>query len=419
MKKLLPFPFEQVKSWTDQYPTPFYVYDEAGIRKTVSDVYKAFAWNKGFREFFAVKATPTPAILRLLAAMDCGADCSSIPEIVLAKGSGISGQRIMFTSNETSAREYQTAREAGAIINLDDITQIENLEKACGIPETVCCRYNPGQFNYATNAIMGHMYDTKFGMKKDQLFSALKTLKEKGAAHLGIHAMLASCSLEQGYYPALARELFGLVLEIRETLGITLSFVDMAGGIGIPYRPEETPIDIIQAGESVRQAYEDMLRSNGIELPLYTEMGRFITGPHGYLLTSVVGKKHIWKEYVGVDASPADLMRPAMYGAYHHITAAGKENLPADQTVDVVGALCENNDKFAVDRPLPQTEIGDVLVIHDAGAHGHAMGYNYNGRLRCAEYLMKEDGNLQLIRRAQTMQDYFATLDIDPEFTIQ
>ena len=416
MKKLLPFSFEQVKNWTGQYPTPFYVYDEAGIRKTVCDVYKAFAWNRGFREYFAVKATPTPAILRLLAAMDCGADCSSIPEIVLAKGSGISGQRIMFTSNETSAREYQTAREAGAIINLDDITQIENLEKACGIPETVCCRYNPGQFNYATNAIMGHMYDTKFGMKKDQLFNALKTLKEKGAAHLGIHAMLASCSLEQGYYPALARELFGLVLEIRETLGITLSFVDMAGGIGIPYRPEENPIDIIQAGEGVLQAYEEMLRPNGIELPLYTEMGRFITGPHGYLLTSVVGKKHIWKEYVGVDASPADLMRPAMYGAYHHITAAGKENLPTDQTVDVVGALCENNDKFAVDRPLPQTEIGDVLVIHDAGAHGHAMGYNYNGRLRCAEYLMKEDGNLQLIRRAQTMQDYFATLDIDPDF---
>ena len=416
MKKQLPFTTEQVKSWTGQYPTPFYVYDEAGIRKTVCDVYKAFAWNRGFREYFAVKATPTPAILRLLAAMDCGADCSSIPEIVLAKGSGISGQRIMFTSNETSAREYQTAREAGAIINLDDITQIENLEKACGIPETVCCRYNPGQFNYATNAIMGHMYDTKFGMKKDQLFNALKTLKEKGAAHLGIHAMLASCSLEQGYYPALARELFGLVLEIRETLGITLSFVDMAGGIGIPYRPEENPIDIIQAGEGVLQAYEEMLRPNGIELPLYTEMGRFITGPHGYLLTSVVGKKHIWKEYVGVDASPADLMRPAMYGAYHHITAAGKENLPTDQTVDVVGALCENNDKFAVDRPLPQTEIGDVLVIHDAGAHGHAMGYNYNGRLRCAEYLMKEDGNLQLIRRAQTMQDYFATLDIDPDF---
>ena len=416
MKKLLPFSAEQVISWTGQYPTPFYVYDEQGIRKTVDDVYKAFAWNPGFREYFAVKATPTPAILRVMESMDCGADCSSIPEILLAKGSGISGQRIMFTSNETSALEYQTAREAGAIINLDDLTQVENLENACGIPETVCCRYNPGQFNYATNAIMGHMYDTKFGMKKEQLFSALKMLKDKGAKRFGLHAMLASCSLEQGYYPALARELFGLVLEIRETLGITLSFVDMAGGIGIPYRPEESPINIIEAGEGVRKAYEEMLTPNGIELAIYTEMGRFITGPHGYLLTHVVGKKHIWKEYVGVDASPADLMRPAMYGAYHHISVAGKENQPAAETVDVVGALCENNDKFAVDRPLPHTEIGDVLVIHDTGAHGHAMGYNYNGRLRCAEYLLGTDGELRMIRRAQTVQDYFATLDVDQDF---
>ena len=416
MKKTLPFSYEQIQDWAGKYPTPFYVYDEAGIRETVKSVNDAFGWNPGFREYFAVKATPTPAILRIMEELNCGADCSSIPEILLAKGSGISGQRIMFTSNETSAAEYQTARDAGAVINLDDLTQIENLENACGIPETVCCRYNPGQFNYATNAIMGHMYDTKFGMKKDQLFQALKTLHEKGAVHLGIHAMLTSCSLEQEYYPALARELFGLVLEIRETLGITLSFVDMAGGIGIPYKPEQNPIDIKAAGEGVRLVYEEMLRANGIELPIYTEMGRFITGPHGYLLTTVVGKKHIWKEYLGVDASPADLMRPAMYGAYHHITVAGKADLPADETVDVVGALCENNDKFAVDRPLPHTEIGDVLVIHDAGAHGHSMGYNYNGRLRCAEYLMHADGKLQMIRRAQTVQDYFATLDVDNEF---
>lgn len=416
MKKSLPFTLEQIKNWKKQIPTPFYVYDEAGIRNTVENIYKAFAWNPGFCEYFAVKATPTPAILRMMAEMGCGADCSSIPEIVLAKGSGISGQRIMFTSNETSVTEYRTAREAGAIINLDDITQIENLEAACGIPETVCCRYNPGQFSYATNAILGHMYDTKFGMKKEQLFSAYKALKEKGAKRFGLHAMLASCCLEQGYYPALARELFGLVLEIRETLGITLSFIDMAGGVGIPYRPEEEAVDIIKAGEGARKAYEEMIAPNGIELPIFTEMGRFVTGPHGYLLTSVVGKKHIWKEYVGVDASPADLMRPAMYGAYHHITVVGKEDQPAAETVDVVGALCENNDKFAIDRPLPHTEIGDVLVIHDAGAHGHAMGYNYNGRLRCAEYLLREDGSLKLIRRAQTMKDYFATLDVDSEF---
>jgi diaminopimelate decarboxylase len=322
----------------------------------------------------------------------------------------------MFTSNETTTAEYRGARDAGAIINLDDITQIENLENACGIPETVCCRYNPGEFQYATNAIMGHMYDTKFGMTKEQLFTSLRTLKEKGASRFGIHAMLASCSLEQGYYPALARELFGLVLEIRETLGITLSFVDMAGGVGIPYKPEQKAIDIAKAGEGVREVYEEMLRSNGIELSLFTEMGRYITGPHGYLLTTVVGKKHIWKEYIGVDASPADLLRPAMYGAYHHITVAGKENCPATQTVDVVGALCENNDKFAIDRPLRPAEIGDVLVIHDAGAHSRSMGYNYNGRLRCAEYLLRPDGSLRMVRRAETPADYFATFDIDTDF---
>lgn len=418
MNKTLPFTYEQTQDWKTQHKTPFYVYDESGIRNTVRDVYRAFAWNPGFREYFAVKATPTPAILRILSAMDCGADCSSVPEILLAEGSGISGQRIMFTSNETVPEEYRAAREAGAIINLDDLTQVENLERACGIPETVCCRYNPGEFRFADNAIMGHMYDTKFGMKKEQLFEALRVLKSKGASRLGIHAMLASCSLAQDYYPALARELFGLVLEIRESLGITLSFVDMAGGIGIPYKPEQNPVDIITAGEGVHRVYDEMLRSNGIELPLCTEMGRFITGPHGYLVTSVVGKKHIWKEYVGVDASPADLMRPAMYGAYHHITVMGKGNDPAAETVDVVGSLCENNDKFAVDRPLPHVETGDTLVIHDAGAHGHAMGYNYNGRLRCAEYLLREDGSLQLIRRAQTVQDYFATLDVDPEFSV-
>ena len=407
---------EKAEQIAKKYPTPFYLYDEAGIRNRARLVNKAFAWNKGFKEYFAVKATPNPYILQILKEEGCGADCSSLTELQMSHAAGLTGHDVMFSSNETPAEDMQLAKEMGAIINLDDLTQIENLENACGIPETVCCRYNPGQFNYATNAIMGHMYDTKFGMKKDQLFQALKTLHEKGAVHLGIHAMLTSCSLEQEYYPALARELFGLVLEIRETLGITLSFVDMAGGIGIPYKPEQDPIDIKAAGEGVRLVYEEMLRANGIELPIYTEMGRFITGPHGYLLTTVVGKKHIWKEYLGVDASPADLMRPAMYGAYHHITVAGKADLPADETVDVVGALCENNDKFAIDRLLPHTEIGDILVIHDAGAHGHSMGYNYNGRLRCAEYLMHADGTLQMIRRAQTVQDYFATLDVDNEF---
>ncbi len=416
MNKTLPFSFEQIRDWKDRYPTPFYVYDEAGIRQTVQSVNAAFAWNPGFREYFAVKATPTPAVLRILSELGCGADCASVPEILLATASGMKGQRIMFTSNETLPSEYRAAREAGAIINLDDITQVENLEHACGIPETVCCRYNPGKFESFTNAFIGSSENSKFGMTGPQLFEALAALRQKGARRFGIHAMLASCSLDEGYYPALARELFSLVLEIRERLGITLSFIDLAGGVGIPYRPEEKPVDIIAIGENVRSVYDEIIRPASIDLAIFTEMGRFITGPHGYLLTTVVGKKHIHKEYVGVDASAADLMRPAMYGAYHHITAAGKDSQVPCETVDVVGPLCENNDKFAIDRQLPHTEAGDVLVIHDAGAHGHSMGYNYNGRLRCAEYMLHTDGELSLIRRAETAADYFATLDIDEEF---
>ncbi len=416
MKKTLPFSTEQVSAWKKSIPTPFYVYDEAGIRETVKAVYDAFSWNPGFREYFAVKALPTPAVLRILSEMNCGADCASVPEILLARGSGMTGQRIMFTSNETQGAEYRAAAEAGAVINLDDLTQADNLAASCGVPETVCCRYNPGAFENFTNAFIGSSADSKFGMTEAQLYEAFSRLREKGAVRFGIHAMLASCSLDEGYYPALARELFRLVLSIRDKLGITVSFVDLAGGVGIPYRPEEEGVDIAAVGEGVRKAYEEMIRANGMELSIFTEMGRFITGPHGYLLTSVVGKKHIHKEYVGVDASAADLMRPAIYGAYHHITVSGKEDLPSAGIADVVGPLCENNDKFAVDRELPHTDIGDVLVIHDAGAHGRSMGYNYNGRLRCAEYLLRPDGSLKLVRRAETAADYFATLDIDPEF---
>lgn len=415
--KRTPFTAQQVRDWTANIQTPFYVYDEAGIRSTVRSLYEAFAWNPGFREYFAVKALPTPGILRILAEMDCGADCASIPEILLAQGSGMGKERIMFTSNQTRSAEYHAAREAGAIINLDDLTQVEHLESSCGIPEKVCCRYNPGNFEFATNAILGHMYDTKFGMTKPQLFEAYAGLRDKGARQFGLHSMMASCSLEQDYYPALARELFSLVLELKQTLEITISFVDLAGGVGIPYKPDEKPVNIKAAGEGVRQAYEEILRANGIELSIFTEMGRFVTGPHGYLLTTVVGKKHIYKEYVGVDASAADLLRPAMYGAYHEITVSGRESQPCTQKVDVVGPLCENNDKFAIDRMLPETAIGDVLVIHDAGAHGRTMGYNYNGRLRCGEYLMRPDGSLKLIRRGETIQDLFATLDVDPEFS--
>ena len=321
----------------------------------------------------------------------------------------------MFSSNETRDEEYRAARAAGAIVNLDDLTQVENLERACGVPETVCCRYNPGKFE-RTNEIMGHQYDSKFGMTRPQLFEAIARLKEKGAKKFGVHAMLASCTLDNGYFPALARELFALALEIRDALGVTLRFIDLSGGLGIPYLPEEKPLDIFQVGEGVREAYDELLAANGISLSLCAELGRYITGPYGFLVTSVIGKKHIYKEYIGVDASASDLMRPAMYGAYHHITVPGKENEPAAGKFDVVGSLCENNDKFAVDRPLPGLDEGDILVIHDAGAHGHAMGYNYNGRLRCAELMLREDGSLKMIRRAETMEDYFVTLDIDKDF---
>ena len=415
MTETLPFTLEQAKRWREQYPTPFYIYDEAGIRKCVEDLKTAFAWNEGFREYFAVKAAPTPGILRLLRDLGCGADCASVPEVEMSVRCGVSGERIMFSSNETRPEEYRAAVEAGAIINLDDLTQVDVLERACGIPETVCCRWNPGKFAY-TNEIMGHQYDSKFGMTRPQLFEAMKLLREKGAKRFGVHAMLASCTLDNEYYPHLARELFGLALDLRETLGITLSFIDLSGGIGIPYRPEEKPVDIFAVGAGVKAVYDELLTKNGISLSLYTEMGRYITGPYGYLLTTATGKKHIYKEYIGVDASASDLMRPAMYGAYHHITVLGKERAPTETTVDVVGSLCENNDKFAVDRALPAVEDGDILVIQDAGAHGHAMGYNYNGRLRCAELMLHADGRLTMMRRAETMRDYFATLDVDPEF---
>ena len=415
MRETLPFSLEQAQQWRSDYGTPLYVYDEAGIRKCVQDLYRAFSWNEGFREYFAVKALPTPAILRLLESLDCGADCASVTELMLSVRSGISGKRIMFSSNQTSQEEYRAACKAGAIINLDDITQIENLEQACGLPDTVCCRYNPGTFQI-TNDIMGHLYDSKFGMTPEQLFEALAILKEKGVRHFGIHAMLASCSLDEIYYPNLARELFTLVLQIREKLGITLEFVDLSGGIGIPYRPGEKAVDIFAIGEGVRAVYEELLTANGISLAIYTEMGRYITGPYGYLVTTAIGKKHIFKEYVGVDATACDLMRPAMYGSYHHVRVLGKETAPCTTTVDVVGSLCENNDKFAVDRALPEIENGDLLVIEDAGAHGRSMGYNYNGKLRPAEVLLRPDGSAKLIRRRETPADYFATLDVDDAF---
>lgn len=412
MKKTVPFTLSDAQRWREQYPTPFYVYDAAAIKQCAEDLNRAFSWNSGFREYFAVKALPNPAILRILRECGCGADCASEAELLLARKSGM--EQIIFSANEVTTREYEAALNAGAIVNFDDITQIAQLEKVASVPETVCCRYNPGKFRI-TNEIMGRLYDSKFGMTKAQLFEALSILRDKGAKRLGVHAMLASCSLDEAYYPALAKTLFALTLEIREKTGITLSFLDLSGGMGIPYRPEENPVDIFAVGDGVRRAYEEILTPAGIELALYTEMGRYVTGPYGYLVTTVIGEKHIYKDYVGVDATACNLMRPAMYGSYHHIVALGKEEAPCDTVVDVVGSLCENNDKFAVDRALPSVTDGDMLVILDAGAHGYSMGYNYNGKLHCAELLL-EDGEVRCIRRAETLRDYFATLDIDPAF---
>jgi len=416
MTDCLPFSLGQVKEWAGDYPTPFYIYDEEGITENVKEIYSAFSWNKGFREYFAVKATPTPAIIRLLASLGCGTDCASQTEIMLSERSGVTGNHIIFSSNETRPEEYTAAVNAGAIINFDDITQIDRLLEVCDMPDSVCCRYNPGSFADA-NDIMGHLYDSKFGMTKDQLFSAFEILKSKGAKRFGIHAMLASCCLDDTYYGRLSHELFSLVLEIREKLGITVAFIDLAGGVGIPYRPGEKKVDIRRVAENVRKEYEALISANGLSLDIYTEMGRFITGPYGYLITKVIGTKDIYKKYIGVDATACDLMRPAIYGAYHHITVLGKENEENKITADVVGSLCENNDKFAVDRSLPEVELGDYLVIQDAGAHGRSMGYNYNGKMRCGELMLHADKTVSLIRRRETPEDIFVTFDCDEEFS--
>ena len=407
----LPFDLEQVRAIAADHPTPFYLYDAAGIRSCVRALQAAFAWNEGFREYFAVKATPTPGILTLLRDLGCGADCASMTELMLCERLGITGKGIMFSSNDTPAAEFEYARKLGAIINLDDLTHVDYLAAHGGISETVCCRYNPGHFSLDKNAIMGNLHDSKFGMPKEQLLEALRRLKALGAKEFGLHAMLISCSLEEAYYPMLLEELLGLALEAREKSGVEISFLDLSGGIGIPYRPEQAPVDIAAIGEATREVYERLALPNGLHPRLYTELGRYITGPYGYLVSTVLHEKNTHKHYLGLDASACDLMRPAIYGAYHHITILGKENAPLAQVYDVTGSLCENNDKFAVDRHLPAVEIGDIAVIHDAGAHGRSMGYNYNGKLRCAELLLNEDGSVRLLRRAETPKDYFSTLD--------
>lgn len=405
---------QKIKS---QIPTPFYVYDERGITDNLEKLKKAFSWNRGFKEYFAVKATPNPAILKLMQKGGCGVDCSSYTELLMAQKLGFSGDDIMFSSNETAAKEYVLASKLNAIINLDDITHIDFLEKHAGIPKKICLRYNPGGEFIIGTEIMGNPADAKYGLTKEQMFSAVKILLNKGVEQFGIHAFLASNTKGNSYYPELARLLFSLVKDITKETGAKFCFINLSGGVGVPYKPEEKEVDIIQVGEGVKKAYQDIFTLKEQEnIKIFTELGRFMLAPFGALVTEVIHFKHTYKEYVGVDACAANLMRPAIYGAYHHISVLGKEKIREEVMYDVVGSLCENSDKFAINRLLPKVDYGDLLFIHDAGAHGHAMGYNYNGKLRSAEVLLKKDGSFSLIRRAETEKDYFATLDIYPEF---
>ena len=404
---------EQLEEIIKTYPTPFHIYDEKGIRENAKALKEAFSWNKGFKEYFAVKATPNPYLINILREFGCGTDCSSQTELMLSEAMGMSGSDIMFSSNETPASEYEYAAKLGATINLDDITHIEFLEKILGkLPETLSMRYNPGGVFTISNGIMDNPGDAKYGFTTEQLFEGFRILKEKGVKRFGIHAFLASNTVTNEYYPTLAKQLFELAVKVKEDTGVAVSFINLSGGIGIPYKPEQEKNDIYAIGEGVRMVYEEVLVPAGMgDVAIYTELGRFMMGPYGHLVTTAVHEKHTHKEYIGCDACAVNLMRPAMYGAYHHITVMGKENAPCDQKYDVVGSLCENNDKFAIDRMLPKIDKGDLLVIHDTGAHGFAMGYNYNGKLKSAELLLKEDGSVQLIRRAETPKDYFATFD--------
>ena len=404
---------EQIEEIVKTYPTPFHLYDEKGIRKNVEALKEAFSWNKGYKEYFAVKATPNPFLISILKEYGCGYDCSSLTELMLSDAIGAEPGDIMFSSNDTPAEEFALADKLGAIINLDDITHIDFLEETIGhIPETISCRYNPGGLFKISNDIMDNPGDAKYGMTTEQIFEAFKILKAKGAKEFGIHAFLASNTVTNDYYPMLAKVLFEVAVKLQKETGAHIKFINLSGGIGIPYKPDQEPNDIMAIGEGVKRVYEEVLVPAGMgDVAIYTELGRFMMGPYGCLVTTAIHEKHTHKEYIGVDACAANLMRPAMYGAYHHITVLGKENEPCDHMYDVTGSLCENNDKFAIDRMLPKIDMGDILVIHDAGAHGFSMGYNYNGRLRSAEVLLKEDGNAQLIRRAETPSDYFATFD--------
>ena len=399
-------------------PTPFHVYDEAGLRANAQAVRDAFSWNPGFKEYFAVKANPNPFILKIFSEYGFGLDCSSMAELRLAKACGASGDDIMFSSNDTPDAEFSFCNELGGIINLDDITHIDDVERILGtFPEVMSCRFNPGGVYEVSNGIMDNPGDAKYGMTKAQLFEAYSRLRDAGVKRFGLHAFLVSNTTSNDYYAALAKTLFELAVELKSEIGVSLSFINLSGGVGIPYRPEDTPNDIAIIGANVHRVYDEILIPAGLgDLSIYTEMGRFMTGPYGGLVTTAIHEKHIYKEYIGVDACAVDLMRPAMYGAYHHITVLGKEDAPCDHTYDVTGSLCENNDKFAIDRQLPEIERGDLLFIHDTGAHGYSMGYNYNGRLKSAEVLLHPDGSFDMIRRAERLSDYFATLDCFPQW---
>lgn len=407
---------EQLKALVKKYPTPFYLYDEKAIRENMREFTKAFSIFPSFREFYAVKACPNPYILKILAAEGCGADCSSLPELMLSKMSGIEGKKVMFTSNETPAEEYQYAFKEGNIINLDDITHIEFLKKALGgkLPETMCCRYNPGPAKHGCNSIIGKPEEAKYGMTREQILEAYKIMKAEGVKHFGLHTMVASNELNPDFFADTAKLVFELAAEIKEKDDVRIEFTDLGGGLGIPYRPGQKKVDYNEIAQKIRKLYDEIIVPAGLDpLEICWECGRPITGPYGWLVSTAIHEKHIYREYIALDSCMADLMRPGMYGAYHEVSVSGKENAPKDHVYDVVGSLCENCDKFAVQRPLPEINIGDLVIIHDAGAHGRAMGFNYNGKLRAGEILMREDGSFVQIRRRETVDDLFATLDLN------
>lgn len=393
-------------------PTPFYVYDEAGIIRNIEEIKQAFSWNKGFKEYFAVKATPNPFILKILKEHGIGVDCSSLTELMLSKAVGYSGDDIMFSSNETPEEDYVLANDLGAIINLDDITHVDYFDKLCGLNETMSIRFNPGGVFTVSNGIMDNPQDAKYGMTTEQVYEAVRMMMDRGVKHFGIHSFLVSNTVTNDYYPMLAQQLFELAVDVHEKTGAHIAFINLSGGVGIPYLPDQDPNDIFVIGDRVRKVYEKVFVPKGMDdVAIYTEMGRYVLGPYGALVTKAIHEKHIYKEYIGVDACAVNLMRPAMYGSYHHITVLGKEDAPATEVYDVVGGLCENNDKFAIDRKLPKIEKGDYIYIHDTGAHGFSMGYNYNGKLRSAEVLVHHDNSFDMIRRAETPADYLATFD--------